>query len=345
MILAGILIIAALLIFQHVKNKKTIAEIAPAKLVQIAPVTIKMLPKTIQTSGNLIADNNTIITPRVSGYIKAINVTEGQSVQAGAVLFQLDQDKEKDALRAAKANYQLSAAELIGDKSLLKKNYIARDDYATAIVTAKQNQAAMDTAETNLIDRQICAPFSGTISSISASPGQLVNPGVKLTELVDTQHLRIEYTLPVKSLSEVKLNQPVMIKDLSGKNSLVGTVSYISPDINQQTQMLSVHASVNNPNQLFKPGEYVNITQILSSSVQTILVPEQSISGAQDHYSVFIVKNNKAVRVTVTIGDRSNGFVVIKSGLTPQDQIITSEMDELHTGQAVKVVGIKAVGK
>lgn len=333
----AIIVIAVVFgIFYHAHNEKNISNASPT-LVQMAPVTVNMLPKTVQASGNLVAEKDTVITPRVSGYIQSIDVHEGEIVQAGTVLFQLDQEKEKEALDSAKAKKELSALEFQRDQQFLKKGFITQDAYYSAEVEKKQNQAALDVAKTDLADRKITAPFSGTAGAIPVSIGQLVNPGTVLTQLVDNQHLRAEYELPVGTLDILKLNQPVIITNLSKTSTLEGAVSYISPEINSATQMIAVHAIIHNPSQSFKPGEYVNITQTLTKNKETILVPEQSISAAVDHYSVFTVKENKALRLPVKIGARKNGYIEITDGLKPSDHIIISDVSQLHTGAPVEI--------
>lgn len=338
LIVLMITLIIASVIFDRIKKKNHTPAI-PATLIQVSPVTVKILPKIIHASGMLIAKKDAVITPKVSGYIQKINIHEGRFVQSGDLLFQLDETKEKNALIAAHANYNLSHSEFLRDQAWLKKGFITQDVYYNAKVTMEQNQATLDDAKTNLADRQILAPFSGMMSSIPVSLGQLVNPGVKLTQLIDTRHLRAEYQLPAHVLSNLKLNQPVIIEDLSGKNRLAGAVTYIAPNINPTTQMISVHATIDNHHQTFRPGEYVNITQTLSSAEKMILVPEQSIAISQSQYSVFIVKNHKATRVIIKIGERNHGYVVVQSGLNSKDKIIVSNVGQLHSGQTVKIVG------
>ena len=193
--------------------------------------------------------------------------------------------------------------------------------------------------QTNLSQRTITAPFAGHIGAISVSVGDYVNPGNAMTTLVDNQHLRAEYTLPVIDLDTIKLNQPVIIQSSTGKNTLKATVSYVAPAVDQSTQTLAVHATVNNSAGLFKPGEYVTVTQQLGSQNNVLLLPEQSVLASISGYSVFVDKNNKAIRVPVKIGDRVNGNVVIDSGLTPNDQVIVAWQNEVKNNQSISVSG------
>lgn len=297
----------------------------------------KTISKTIAATGTLIANKSTVITPRASGYITAITFQEGQTVKTGETLFQLDSQTQQNALTAAKAAYDLSKLQYKRDKQFLKKGFITQDTYYTAKVALKQNQATLQNAQTNLSDRTITAPFDGTVGSIAVSIGDYVNPGNKLTTLVDNKHLRAEYALPVKYLNQIKLNQPVTILDSTKKDKLTAAVSYISPNVDQSTQTVNIHADVNNPENLFKPGEFISISQTTGSQNNAILIPEQSVLASINGYYVFTIKNNKAIKTEVKIGDHIDGNVIIKSGLSPNDEIVTAGEDSLKNNMPVEI--------
>lgn len=336
--LLAIIILTALIIHHHKKYEKNARPIAMATIpVRVSHPLQQSLPTTVSAPGYLIAKKSTIITPRASGYIKGIYFHEGNAVKTGDVLFQLDQQTQKNALAAAKATAELSQLEYERDKKFLAKGYVTQDLVYSAQVTYKQNQAALKTAQTNLAQRRITAPFNGAAGALSVSLGDYVNPGNTLTTLVDNTHLRVAYTLPVKDLTQIQLNQPVSIADPNNKSHTNAAVSYVAPAVNQSTQTIAVHAQVDNTAHLFKPGEYVTVTQILGSQKNALLIPEQTLQAAVDGYSVFIVKNNKAVSVPVKIGKRIGGNVVITNGLKSTDQVIVEGENEVKNGQMVSI--------
>jgi len=330
-----ILMIASIIFFTHKTKKSSTPIKIPPVLVQVAKPIQQSIPQTITTTGNLIADKSTIITPRASGYIKSIHFHEGETVKAAQILFQLNFQIQKNALSSAKAAENLSQLQFDRDKKFLKKGFITQDTYYTAQVTLKQNQAALETAQINFDQRTITAPFDGTIGAIPVSVGDYVNPGNKLTTLVDNLHLRAEYAVPVTELNQLHRNQIISITDTTKKNKINATVSYISPSIDQASQTISVHAKVDNQLQLFKPGEYVTVIQNLGVQKNALLVPEQSVLASINGYAVFTVKNNKAIRTPVKIGNRLNGNVIILSGLKSTDDVIVTGENEVKNGQTV----------
>lgn len=327
--------IIALFIHHHTKTPKT--SVSPAVSVRVAKPLQQNLTQTTTTTGSLIADKSTIITPRASGYITAISFQEGQTVKAGQVLFQLDSQTQQNALTAAEASFALSKLQYDRDAQFLKKGFITQDLYYAAKVALKQNQAKLQDAQTDLANRTITAPFDGTVGGLSVSLGGFVNPGNTLTTLVDNNHLRAEYALPVKNLNQIQPNQPVTIFDSAKKNKITATVSYISPSIDSLTQTIHIHANIDNTAHIFKPGEFVTIMQTIGTQQQTLLVPEQSVLASINGYHVFVVKNKKTIKTPVKIGDHINGNVIITSGLTAVDEVIIAGENQVKDGVSVSL--------
>lgn len=330
-------IIIAAVVYYHKKNAALAQNAISTISVRVQNPLQRAIAQTASATGSLVANKSVIITPRASGYIKKIFFQEGDTVKANDVLFQLDDQTEKDALASTTANEKLSALQFQRDTILLKKGFITQDTYYTAKVTLKQNQAALQTAQTNLAHRTITAPFDGMIGALPISLGSYVNPGDTLTTLVDNKNLRAEYALPVKDLNHLQLNQTVIVEDAMKKNKIQATVSYIAPAVDATTQTIAVHARIYNSTGLFKPGEYVTVTQQLGTQKNQLLVPDQSVLVSINGYYVFVVKNNKAIKTSVKIGKRIDGNVVITNGLQPTDQIIVSGENEVKDQQNVLV--------
>lgn len=332
-----ILLIAGAYLTRHNQKLPSKNISSQAVLVQTLTVKSQSLPITATSSGYLKAIEDTTITSRVNGYIQAIPFQSGAHVKKGQTLFQLDNTREEEALQAAKANDALSQFQYKRNKMLLKKGYITEDQCYTSKVTMQQNASALQTAQTNLTDKTVTAPFNGTLGAIAISIGDYVAPGTKLSRLVNTQQLQIDYSLPAKDLNKVQLNQPVTIISDASKTTKTAYVSYIAPTIDTNTQTIHLEATINNKEDQFKPGEFVTINQQLGTNQQALLVPEQSILGAMNGNFVYIDKHQKAKQVPVTIGNHYHDLVEVTSGLKPGAQVIIAGQDEVHDGQAIKI--------
>lgn len=307
-------------------------------IVQLSKPKLKHIPVTFSASGEIFAINNTTITALTNGYVTHIYAHPGQIVQKGALLFQLDSQQETNALNSAKINEKLSQLQYERDKNLLKKGFITQDIYHTSEVTMQQNEATLQTAKTNLSLKKITAPFSGTIGSETISPGNFVAPGTKITTLVDNKRLYASYTLPVADLPHISIGQPVIVgAETAPTIKAKATISYISPTINQDTQTITIHATLNGLKHPFKPGQFVQIKQILPHKKKMLLVPSQSIVATASGYRVYTIVKNHAKAISVSPGKQVGTETAIKSGLNKSTPIIIAGQYALHDGTRVSV--------
>lgn len=338
---AALLIIAlvvgiAIYFHHHATQPKTITS---PSLVELSAVKTTLIPNTATATGNLVANQSTIVSPKTNGYVTAIDYQEGEHVKAGQVLIQLDNQSEKENLKSAETALALSQLQYDRNRHLLKRGLITHDVYYNAKVAYQKNQAAVTTDKTNLANKTITAPFDGIIGARNISVGDFVSAGSKLTNLVDIAKLRVEYSLPTIYLSQLKLGQSIIVtpSDLPNEK-FIGKVSYISPSIDPETQTITVHAVLNNKNNELKPGEFVNITQKLGPPKKAILIPTQSLFASLKGYYVYSVKNNKAIKIPVHIGKKFENTTEITKGLSQGNEIVVAGQQYLSENKPVKII-------
>lgn len=299
-----------------------------------------LLPNQLNTTGNLSALQTARISAKVGGYITHINYQEGQDVKAGTVLVQLDDRQEKNALASAKADTKLSELQFERDKNLLKKGLILQQTYYQDKVTTAKNQATVLNDQTQLSYKTIRAPFNGTVGAKTLSVGDYVNAGNAIVMLVDAKHLKVIYALPSHYLKALAIGQVVKVTDnQNSQNPILGKVSYIAPTVDPNSQTIEVHAQINNENNRLKPGEFVQIRQVLGEPKPMVVVPTPSVFNTINGDYVFGIKDNKAIKIPVTIGQHlKRDQTVILSGLKPGDEIVVAGQDHLTPGQTVKVM-------
>ncbi len=307
-------------------------------VVQTVPVksgNIEILAKAV---GTLTAAKNVQITPEFAGQVSAVLFQDGSFVKQNTPLIQLDDkvykakaDSSKAALYFSQTNYDRMT--LLGARGVVAKQAVE-----SALADLKQKQADEEQSEVTLEKMRLVAPFDGVLTKSQISPGDYVTVGQALVSLTDIQHLRVEYSVSEKFLSQLKLGQEVRVttsaypgKEFSGK------VTYISPTINIEDRTISLYADIPNDSQLLTAGLYVNVMQNLGMKNQVILVPPESLLPTIDGQKIYKVVNGKAESVAVDIGQRSADSVEIKSGLSPNDVIVVAGEEKLKDGMVVTV--------
>lgn len=310
-----------------------------ALLVAVSPVTVASLPLSVQTTGTLVANQQTTISPKVGGYIKGIHFQEGEWVSAGAVLLTLEANKEQQAYRSAVAEATLDRATYHRYLKLRQSGAIAQQEIDQYQAKFKQSTAAQKSAEAALKDMELVAPFAGYVGARSVSVGNYVNVGQNLLSLTDTNELRIEYSLPSRYVSLLKLQQPVTMQaDYLPGQVFHAVVSYVSPFVDANTQTIEVHARFDNHEQKLKPGQSINIAQTLGQESHALLIPADAFTSSMNGDYVYEVENNKVITVPIVVGDHYQDKIVVLKGVSEKELIITEGQFQVKAGQIVRVV-------
>ena len=181
------------------------------------------------------------------------------------------------------------------------------------------------------------APFSGTIGLRSISEGEYVTPTTIVATLVNTNPVKITFSIPEKYSNQIKNNSKIAFT-LSGSNKkYTATVYAIEPQVEAATRTLQLRARAANDDGLLIPGSFANITLPLNTIDDALLVPSEAIIPVQNGKKVFVSSNGKAKEVTVETSSRTEKEVLITSGLKVGDTVLTTGIMTLKEGSPVKV--------
>lgn len=303
------------------------------------PVTVtrakRILKKAdIQSNGKLMPYQSTMITAKTDGYIRAILFKEGQHIKKGAPVITLKDDLQEQAANSAHAKARLDKINYERNLKLKHNHLISPEDLDALNATASQSAAAANEADIAVADRTLRAPFTGTLGRNPLSLGQYVTAGQPLVSLVDTSRLVLSYQVNANNSTAVALNQPVLITD--NNRHLSGSVSFISPAIDADSQTLTLHAILDNSKHLFMPGEFVTVSERIGMPQAILVIPSNAIVPGYHGATVFTVKKGHATSIPITVGSRHNNQVSITAGLKEGDLVITSDLDKLHDGAPVE---------
>lgn len=347
-ILSGILVIAIIglgyLGWRHYYPSTQPAFSVPITKVVTTQAKQMNLPLIHSTIGTLIAPKSITITSQTSGKIVAVLVKNGQRIKRGDLLFRLDDTKERADLAASKASlassydtymrmqelYQQSGNAAISKNALNQ----AKIEYLGKKAAVIQNQKAVS-------DTLIKASTDGTITALAENinVGSVISSSTVLVNLVTKGNLQINYQLGSEYSRLAQVGQKVVVYPLNDPElTFVTTVSYIAPNIDQTSRTFMVSANLNDPHHKLKPGLLMHVVQTLKAQNNVIAIPSIALVADISGYSVFSIKDGKAVKISVTIGSREGQYVTIKKGLTNGQTVIISRLNELKDGTPVQAV-------
>ena len=312
--------------------------------------------------GNIAALNTATVRTRVDGELKAIHFKEGQQVQAGALLAEIDPRTYEIQLAQAQGQLTRDVAQLRNAqldmeryKDLLAKDSIAKQQVDTqdAMVrqlagTVQMDQAQVDNAKLQLSYTRITAPISGRLGLKQVDLGNFLHASdaTGLVSITQTQPIAVVFSVPEANLGQVssklKAGQAMAVEawDREQKAKLaVGKVSSTDNSIDLTTGTVKLKAEFpNNDNSLF-PNQFVNIRLQVGSLRDVLVVPANAVQrGAQGTY-VYVVKEDGSVSVrSVVLGTTEDDWISVQGDVAAGERVVTDGADRLRDGAKVEVI-------
>jgi membrane fusion protein (multidrug efflux system) len=314
---------------------------APAS-VSVAPVRTETLSKKLEALGNARANESVDISSKTSNVVTAVRFGDGQRVNRGQVLVQLDDAQTRADVAAAEAAVAESERLYNRSRELMATEALSKAQFDQLEATLKANRARLASAQARLEDTVIRAPFSGRVGLRRVSVGTLISPGDVITTLDDTSVIKLDFTVPENFLATLREGLAVRATApaFSGR-SFAGKVSSIDSRVDVNTRAVTVRALLANEDGALRPGMFLNVT-LENDERETLVIPEQALTPEAERQYVFVVADGKAQRREVRIGSRRPGSVEVLAGLNAGEQVVVEGTQKVRDGTPVRTTEIAA---
>lgn len=355
-----LVLISILILFSACSSKKN--EKLPARppaLVAAVAATLQDVPLQLRAIGTMEASESVTIRTQISGELVKVAFREGQDVQKGALLFQLDPRVYQAALRKADAalardrvilanarrDYE-RYAQLVKDGIVTQEQaegYRTRAESAAADLAA--DQAALDNAREQLAYCTITAPISGRLGILAVDRGNVVKANeTVLVTINKLTPIHATFTIPEKELSEIKRQMAggrlTVEAEVPGSVGIRerGVVSFFDNTVDPATGTIRLKASFANSGKQLWPGQFVNLSITLAVKNNAVVVPSQAVQTGQKGQHVFVVKPDATAEIRpVVAGPVSAGMTVIETGLKPGEQVVIDGQMRVVPGGKVEI--------
>lgn len=304
--------------------------------VNIFVTSFSTLDNAVTSPGTVFPNEEVQLMSEAAGRIVALNIKEGSRVAAGQIIAKIKDTDLQAQLK--KINYQIELAKQTDarQKKLLEINAISREEYEITSNTLNTLDADKEFLETSIEKTVLKAPFSGKISFKNVSQGAYVSPSTSLATLVQTNPVKIDFTIPEKYSTQIRLGSRVKFEVEGQSNSYTASIVAIDPKIDPNLRTLKIRALAQNPNDRLIPGMFVKVTVDLDIS-QAIMVPTEAIIPVLKGKKVYVMQDGKVAEKMVETGLRTDKDIQITSGLTSGDSLIVSGIMALKKDAPVKV--------
>lgn len=322
----------------------------PPAAVAAVTATAQTVPRSAAGIGSLEAVQQVTVTPEVGGRVTEILFKPGDLVKAGDPLVQLNDAPERADLANYEAQARWAAVSLERAKQLATRQYGPQQNVDQWQSQLDQARAQILKTQAIIDQKRVKAPFAGRLGMRQVDLGEIVTTTSKIVTLVDLQHLYVNFTLPSTMREQVKLGQEVEVTvDAFPGRKFKARITTIEPQIRADTRMMSIQATLPNPDEALLPGMFVNAAVILPPEPDRVVLPETAVDYTLYGDSVYLVRQDgtdpngkpalKAVRTAVTTGKRWDGKVAVLSGVKPGDTVVAAGQVKLQDGAAVVVTG------
>jgi membrane fusion protein (multidrug efflux system) len=335
---------------------------APPPSVIAAPAKTEPFEDQATFVGRVVAVDKVALRARVQGFLKDKDFKEGQKVEVGELLFQIEPDQyeslveQREAdLAKAKADELNTAAQLKRGRELLEQKNIAQakvDELqaadSIALASIQQAEAALNAAKLDLSYTKISAPVAGRIGLSKYTVGNLVGPASDpLATIVSRDPIYVQFPLTQREVLEARQDikakggnpKDVMVQLRLPDNSLydqVGRLNFIDVTTDQGTDTVTLRAQIPNPDGVLVDGQYVGVLLQMGKPEAAVVVPQSALQVDQQGVYVLIIDGEGKAQVRrIETGPSKGAMIVVKSGLKQGELVIVEGVQKVRPGQAV----------
>ena len=295
--------------------------------------------------GSLKAVQGTTVAAELSSKVTRIHFQSGTMVRKGTLLLEQDSSSERALLPGAEAASKLAKINLERADKLLAEKIVSQAEYDNAVTKFRQAIAEAEELYATIAKKTIRAPFSGRLGIRQVDLGQQLQSGQEIVSLQTLDPIYLNFSLPQQNLSNLRTGLTVLVtSNAFPGRKLEGTLTTISPEIDSNTRNVRLQATLDNPEDVLRPGMFVEAKVVLPAKQQTLIIPATAVLYAPYSDSVFLIEDQpdgKAGLVLrqqfVRLGERRGDFVAVLSGLEAGQRVASSGVFKLRNGQQVVI--------
>jgi multidrug efflux system membrane fusion protein len=298
------------------------------------------------------------VSSQVGGVLTRVAFNEGDVVQRGQLLFQIDPRPYEAALRQAQGTLARDRAQLANAEQdvkryeeLVKKDYVTPQQFAQTKTTAaalqatvNADQGAVESARLNLEYATIRAPITGRAGALLVKEGNVVRAnGQTLVVINQIRPILVRFAVPASNLPRIQKYRsdtlPIHAQPVAGGGvTSAGTFSFLDNAVDTTTGTILLKGQFPNTDAALWPGEFVNVALQLYVQPDAVVAPAPAVVQSQQGSYVFVVNpNGTAAMRDVTVSRTIGNLAVIEKGLAPGDVVVTDGQIRLTNGTKVQI--------
>lgn len=322
--------------------------------VEAAPVEARRVEFTISAPGSVAAFEIVQVTARVAGVVERVHFSEGDAVAGGKILVEIDPERHRLALEAARAALARADAESADARAALKRRESARgagvfseEELAqhetrarVAEAAVAQARAALSLAELNLRDAFVRAPLEGRIETRPTRTGQYVQPGDVLATLVRRDPLLLRFKVREEDAAKLAPGARAAFRVRSREGEFAAEISHVAGEAALSSRLVEVTARVTDERrELLRPGTFAEVRVSVGAPADAPVVPQTAVRPTERGFLAFVVEGDVVRERLLGLGLRTEGGLIeVRSGLKVGERVVVRGAEPLVDGARVEVI-------
>jgi multidrug efflux system membrane fusion protein len=332
---------------------------APAAVpVTVGHVERRPIPYEIDATGTVEPMQTVAVSSQVSGVLMRVAFREGDEVQRGQVLFEIDRRPLEAALKQAEGALAKDSAQLVAAEqdvkrygALVEKDYVTPQQYDQIKATAASlrasvsaDEGAVESARLNVQYATIRSPITGRAGALLVKEGNLVRAsGQTLVVINQIRPILVRFAVPASHLPRIRQysgdSLPIHVQPASaGGTPSAGVLSFVDNAVDTTTGTILLKGRFANTDGMLWPGEFVNVALQLFVQKDAIVAPAPAVVQSQQGNYVFVVNANGTTAMRDVTVDRTIGnLAVISKGLSGGETVVTDGQLRLSNGAKIQI--------
>jgi RND family efflux transporter MFP subunit len=325
------------------KKDKDEEEVIPVP-VELAVAEGRQIAAFYRASSFVEADRQVELVSKTVGRVRKVNVEEGDWVQRGDILAELENGREEIRFRQEDLRTAEKQRDLDRSRSLLERSLITQEEFDTAKSAFQLSESERDLARVILEETYLRAPFDGQVTRRLVVPGQHVAVSEPLFTLVDFEPLRVRVNLPESIARKITAGDRVHMDTEARDEPIPAVVERVAPVVDPATSTVRVTLLVEGEQKDLRVGGFVKVRITTDTHADALSIPMLSLVEEGGLRSVFIAEADSVRKVEVRTGLYDDSHVEVLDGIQDGEYVVSLGQGGLRTGSRVEVLNAAKVG-
>jgi RND family efflux transporter MFP subunit len=288
----------------------------------------------------------------VEGFITRVAVRSGESVSAGAVLFEIDSAPEQAALASLQSmrpmresDVEFARQQVDRNKTLLTAGAISQREVEQFEAQLRASEAQLKALDDQIRQQRsqlsyyrVTAPIAGTVGDVPVNVGERVTRSTVMTTVDENDFLEVYINVPVQQAPQLKLGLQVRLVDDRGQTLATNPLTFVSPTVDNATQSVLAKARLVDGRGQFRSDQFVR-ARIVWSTAPGLTVPVTGVMRINAQFFAFVAEKSDqgmiAKQKPVRLGDIIDNEYIVLGGLQPGEQLIVGGLQKIRDGAPV----------